>query len=219
MRGLFRGRANRRIAAYQGDLIEKHYAEVENIYRQMRGWKHDFHNHIQAMQVLAGDVSPELSAYLRGLNDDLSRVDTLVKSGNVMVDAIVNSKLSLAMERGISVNVRVFVPKALAIPDVDLCVILGNLIDNATEACERIADAEGRFIWLYMDVMKEQLYISVTNASPGRPKWTGKTFATAKEGNHGMGLLRVDQVVARHKGYVNRQHEEGVFATEVLLPL
>jgi hypothetical protein len=46
----FRGAVDRRIAAFQNDLMEKHVTEVENIYRQMRGWRHDYHNHIQTLK-------------------------------------------------------------------------------------------------------------------------------------------------------------------------
>ncbi len=49
---LFAKLIDRRIAAYQRQLIETHYQEVENMYRQMRGWRHDYRNHIQTMKVL-----------------------------------------------------------------------------------------------------------------------------------------------------------------------
>ena len=44
---------DRRLAAYQRELIEIHYAEVENMYRQMRGWRHDYRSHIQALKAHA----------------------------------------------------------------------------------------------------------------------------------------------------------------------
>jgi len=47
---IFRGTIDRRIAAFQNDLMVKHVTEVENIYKQMRGWRHDYHNHIQAIK-------------------------------------------------------------------------------------------------------------------------------------------------------------------------
>ena len=50
---------DKRIAGYQNELIEKHCDEVENIYKTMRGWRHDYHNHIQAMKVMALQVRQE----------------------------------------------------------------------------------------------------------------------------------------------------------------
>lgn len=209
---------DRRIAAYQNELLEKHVSEVENIYRQMRGWKHDYHNHIQTMKALSNGANPTLDAYLDDLDESLTAVDTILKTGNVMVDAILNSKLSLAIRQGIQVNAKAIVPPDMPIADIDLCVILGNLLDNAMESCAQL-DTDGRWLRLYLDVMADELYISISNATIGQRRRLGTRFLTTKSGSHGFGLLRVDRLVEKYSGYLNRQHEEGIFATEVLLPL
>ena len=88
---------DRRIAAYQSDLVKTHYAEVENMYRQMRGWRHDYRNHIQTMKAYAADGDlGAIRSYLDALDTDLRTVDTVIKTGNRMADAILNSKISLA---------------------------------------------------------------------------------------------------------------------------
>ena len=211
---------DKRIAAYQNALVTGHFDEVQNIYRQMRGWRHDYHNHIQTMKAhLALGQLTELEGYLNELDADLVTVDTVYKTGNVMVDAILNSKISLARSRGIAVNAKAQVPAQLTISEVDLCVIIGNLMDNATEACMEVL-AEERFIRVYIDMLKQQLYITVTN-SAGQVKKAGKKFITTKGTTggrqRGFGLMRVDKIVGKYGGTVNRQHEEGAFATEVLL--
>lgn len=63
------------------------------------------------------------------------------------------------------------------------------------------------------------ILISVTNSMEGRAKRNGAHFLSDKEGSHGFGLLRIDSITARYGGFVNRQSENGVFATEVMLPL
>jgi len=111
------------------------------------------------------------------------------------------------------------VPKTLSVSEIDLCVILGNLLDNATEGCAKLPDARERFIRVYIDVLKDQLYISVSN-SAGAVKRSGGTYLSTKsQEGHGFGLLRVDRIAAKYGGFVNRQSEEGVFATEVMLPI
>lgn len=215
---------DKRISAYQNDLLEKHCEEVENMYRQTRGWRHDYHNHIQTMKAhLAMGELDRLSAYLNELDTDLTTVDTVMKTGNVMMDAILNSKLSLAKARGIRVDAKAVVPKELSVSEVELCLIVGNLLDNATEACMRIAEEEKRFIRVYIDILKGQLYIYVMNSAQGTPQRSGKIYLSTKntrEGSsHGFGLMRIDRVVERCHGYLERQDEEGVFVTEVMLPL
>ena len=151
---------DRRIAAYQRELIEIHYAEVENMYRQMRGWRHDYRSHIQTMKAHAAENDWEaVRAYLDTLETDLATVDTAVKTGNPMADAILNSKISLARSKGIPVRADASVPVKLNISELDLCVILGNLFDNAIEASLALPEEE-RLIRVYMDMKGTQLYIS-----------------------------------------------------------
>jgi len=216
----------RRIAAWQNDLVARHCDEVENIYRTMRGWRHDYHNHIQSMKAfLALDQKDELAAYFNKLDYDLVTVDTVIKTGNVMVDAILNSKISLAKAKEISVNAKAKVPENLTVADVDLCVILGNLLDNAIEACMNLSDKNDRFIRIYIGMHKELFYISVTNAVGGainKRKTAAHnpiyTSTKGKEG-HGFGLVRIDKIVEKYAGFVDRQNEPGVFVTEVMLPV
>lgn len=212
---------DKRIAKYQSDLVERHGEEVENMYRQTRGWRHDLKTHIQTMKAyLALKQYEELEGYLNGLDQDLENVDQILKTGNVKIDALLNSKLSLAGNKGIPVEAKAVVPAQLPVSEVDLGIILGNLMDNAMEACLKIEEKDKRFLRVYMDVLKGQLYIYVINSTEGRPVRTGKLYLTTKTArDHGYGLLRVDKVVEKYHGYLDRQSEEGVFATEVLLPL
>lgn len=217
---------DQRISRYQSDLLQKHCEEVENMYRQTRGWRHDYHNHIQSMKAyLAMGETGKLGEYLDRLDEDLTAVDTVVKTGNVMIDAVLNSKMSLARHKQIAVEAKAIVPSKLDISEIDLSLMIGNLMDNAMEACLRIENESERFIRVYIDVIKDQLYIYVMNAVNGRP---GKKqeenrriryLSTKEEKSHGFGLMRIDRVVERCKGYIDRQDEENVFATEILLPL
>ena len=93
----FSRQIDKRLAAYQRELIETHYQEVENMYRQIRGWRHDYRNHIQTMKAYAANGDLEaIKGYLDELDTDLNTVDTVIKTGNAMADAILNSKISLA---------------------------------------------------------------------------------------------------------------------------
>ena len=211
------------ITTYQSDLLEKHCDEVQNMYKQTRGWRHDYHNHIQTMKAhLKMGEYDELDKYLNELDTDLNMVDTVIKTGNVMIDAILNSKISLAKNRDIAVEAKAIVPRDLntTISEVDLSLIIGNLMDNAMEACMKIEDKEQRFIRVYIDILKGQLYVYVMNSTTGQLKRVGRLYESTKGGKyHGFGLMRMDKVVDKYKGYINRQNEEGVFATEVMLPL
>ncbi len=216
---LFSKQIDRRIAAYQRELIETHYEEVENMYKQIRGWRHDYRNHIQVMKAYAanGDLHA-IQKYLDELETDLSTVDTVIKTGNPMADAILNSKISLAKSRHVPVKADVFIPLALKTSEIDLCVIIGNLFDNAIEASMALPE-EKRLIRIYMDMKNTQLYISFTNftATKKQQKKNGK-FQTTKGKGHGFGLVRMDTIIERLDGYINRNSEDGAFTTEILIP-
>lgn len=217
---LFSKQVDQRIAAYQRELMETHYAEVENMYRQMRLWRHDFRNHIQAMKAYAaaGDLS-SIRRYLDELDTDLATVDTVIKTGNPMTDAILNSKISLAKSKGIQVIADAHIPVKLQLSEMDLCCILGNLFDNAIEASLKLPEPERR-IRVYMDMKGTQLYISFTNFTAGKKlsKMAGRFSSTKKEQGHGLGLVRIDTIVERLEGYLSRNSEDGAFTTEILLP-
>ncbi len=216
---LFAKLIDRRIAAYQRQLIETHYQEVENMYRQMRGWRHDYRNHIQTMKVLASSGDLEgIRSYLDRLDTDLGTVDLAVKTGNAMADAILNSKISLAKSRDIPVQVDAHIPVKLKMSELDLCCIIGNLFDNAIEASLALPPEE-RLIRVYMDMKGTQLYLSFTNfTAGGKREKQGGRFLTTKGEGHGFGLVRIDAIVERLEGYLSRNSEDGAFTTEILIP-
>lgn len=91
---LFSKQIDKRIAAYQRELIETHYREVDNMYRQIRGWRHDYRNHIQTMKVLAanGDMNA-IKAYLV-INNSWEEVTTVELPKEAAVYALTgNGKL------------------------------------------------------------------------------------------------------------------------------
>lgn len=217
--GIFSKKIDNKIELYQRELIETHYKEVDNMYKKMRGWRHDYRNHIQMMKALASNGDLEgIKAYLDELDTDLNTVDTVIKTGNAMADAILNSKISLAQSKDINVNVDAHIPVKLKMSELDLCCIIGNLFDNAIEASLELP-SDKRMIRVYMDMKGSQLYISFTNLTAGKKlKKIGNLFSTTKGEGHGLGLIRMDGIVDRLGGYLSRNSEDGAFTTEILIP-
>ena len=92
-----------RLVEMQEEQARQHLEEVRSIHNEMRGYKHDFHHHLQALkgQLEAGQVERAI-AYLEQLDRSLQTVDTLLKTGNVTVDAILSAKLAQARAAGIA---------------------------------------------------------------------------------------------------------------------
>ena len=206
-----------RLVEYQTEQSEKHLCEVRSIHKEMRGYKHDFHHHLQTLkgQLEAGEIDRAL-AYIEQFDNQLMNMDTLLKTGNVSLDAILSAKIAQAKAENIAVTVKANVPDMLTLSDLELSIIIGNLLDNAIEAC-RTAAGE-RFIRIFISIKGNMLYFSMLNAAGAKRKKTGSLFATRKDGVHGFGLRRAEAILEEHGGWVKYNSEDGAFTSEFLVP-
>ncbi len=206
-----------KLAKYQMEQSRQHMGEVQGIYREMRGYKHDFHNHLQTLkgQLMAGETARALT-YLEQLDKQLMNVDTLLKTGNIALDAILSAKLSQAKEAQIHVSVKANVPDSLLLSDLELSIIVGNLLDNAIEAC---AEAKGeRFLRIFIGIKGKMLYFSMLNSAGEKREKRGSLFSSHKEGLHGFGLRRAESILKEHGGWCKYNSEDGAFTSEFLVP-
>ena len=209
----------KRVAEFESEILQKHYEEVENMYTKMRGWRHDYRHHIQTMKVHAANGEyEEIGKYLDMLDDDLTNVDTTIKTGRIMVDAILNGKMNIAAQNAIPVNAKAKIPENTPVTDVDLCVIIGNLLDNAVEENKKLPE-DDRFIRVYIGQKNTQLYLAITNAAGKKQTKRGGLFGSSKGADHGFGLSRVESIVKKYGGLFSSDSEDGGFTAEILIPL
>ncbi len=213
-----RKRTYEKYTAYQTELSARHLEEVRSLYTEMRGYKHDFHHHLTLLreQLKAGDIERAIR-FVEELDERLGRVDTLLKTGNITVDAIFSAKLSQAKAKKIPCTVTAVVPEVLPFTDVELSILFGNLLDNAMEACEAVPEGE-RFLRIYCKKKGAMLYFSMMNAAGAKLQKRDGIFASKKAGVHGFGLRRAEHIVKAHGGWVKYNSEEGAFTTEFLVP-
>ena len=212
-----RKRTYLKLASYQNEETEKHIAEVRSIHAEMRGYKHDFHHHLETLKgyLSSGEIE-RARAYIDELDERLFAVDTLLKTGNVTLDAILSAKIAKAKAERIAVKVKAVVPEELTLSDVELSILVGNLLDNAVEACREAAGE--KFIRLYIAMKGKMLYFSMLNAAGEKRRKEHGLFETQKPGLHGFGLRRVSSVIENRGGWIKANSEEGAFSTEFLVP-
>ncbi len=213
-------RSEQKMLEYHAKVMAKQVEEVNDIYMTMRGWRHDYHNHLQKLMahIVSGQME-EAKQYLIQLEGSLDQIKVKYDTGNVSLDAILNSKLSLAEKENIKINCKAKIRENLSVSDIDLCILMGNLIDNAVESCRNMTPEQKRFLRIYMCIRKEQLYLSVTNSTSEVIRKLDAEYISQKRGDHGHGLRRIDLVVEKYQGYIRRANEAGAFATEIMLPL
>ena len=212
-----RKRTYLKLVEYQTGQSKRHLGEVRSIHTEMRAYKHDFHHHLQTLkgQLEAGEVDRAL-AYIEQLDHQLMNVDTLLKTGNVSLDAILSAKIAQAKAEHIAVEIKACVPDSLTITDVDLSIVVGNLLDNAIEACLGVTDK--RFIRIYMTIKGKMLYFSMLNSAGKKKRKNGSLFPSHKDGIHGFGLRRAEAILKEHGGWCKYNSEHGAFTSEFLVP-
>ena len=207
-----------KIVELQTEQSKTHLDEVRSIHKEMRGYKHDFHNHLQTLKgyIEAGESERALK-YIEELDYGVMNTDTLLKTGNVSVDIILSAKIAKAKSKGINVTVKANLPDNLNITDVELSIVIGNLLDNAIEACTASTDKEP-FIRVYLVMKSNMLYFSMLNSSGDKLKKDGSLFNSKKGGFHGFGLRRAESIIEKHGGWIKYNSEDGAFSSEFLVP-
>ena len=188
------------------------------IYKDMRGFRHDFHNHAHVIKgYISQERYKEAQDYVNELVDAYESFDTQIHSGNLLVDTILNSKLQMANQDNIRCVVEANLPEELSIKETDVVIILGNALDNAIESCRKLDD-DAKWIKVYLSIFKNQFYFSIMNGSTEHIDSKTK-FISEKRGDHGHGISRMKQCVDKYDGYFNINQEEGVFGLEIMIPL
>ncbi len=134
-----------------------------------------------------------------------------------MLRALLNYKLSAATQQGIYLRLDVGIPAGLTLNESDLAVILGNLLDNAMEACRRLDVAE-RYLNLRFAYEPDYLIIQTENpvcptAPPGGKGLSSKAVAT----DHGFGLRNIEYLVNKHNGLLQLDDSSGIFRVSLAL--
>lgn len=191
---------------YQSQIAA--YKMLEEQYRQAERLRHDMKNHIIALSgLLESKDYRKMAEYLDTMehNGNLSGGEM---TGSTAVDAILYQKGTYAEQNNIPWECDVTIPKACGINEFDLCVLFGNLLDNAIEACERMQDIEARFINIMANAVKGCFLLEIKNS-------------THKENpeKHGIGLLNIDDVVRNYNGVMDIEVKDGVFTVSILIPM
>ena len=197
--------------------------EIRGMHSDLQTWRHEYKNNLLALRgyVADEDVKKALS-YIDEIAESPLIGTPLITTNNPALDAVINSKLWLAENRGIAVSAQSAFPDE-GIPrvtDSDLCSIVGNLLDNSIEACGRMPEGERQFLTFELLVRGYNIFVSIYNSFDGKITRDGEAFVSSKGTLYnGIGLKYVDAILAKYDGYAMREYKNGVFSTQVMIPL
>ena len=226
LRDLHEERNRALILGQQLESMESHLKETERIYAGVRAMKHDMKNQLAVVVELAGHSGEqeELQAYLAQMNRTLSKLDFPCKTGSAALDTLLAIKFHEMREKIPDVIFeaeKLLIPSSLRVRPMDLSLILGNGLDNAIEACERLAGREQP--WIRVEAMQKGpcFLLEIANSFDGRINCAeGQEFPeTMKEESdlHGIGLQSIRSVALRYQGGVDWKAEGKIFTLTVML--
>lgn len=180
---------------------------------------HDLKHQVRALRGLADDESKE--RYLKELEQSVEIYGAIVKTGNDVLDTILTEKSLSCQAKGIKINCIADGSKLEFVDPVDLYGILGNAVDNAMEAVEKISDARMRLIDIAIFTRDRFLVINITNPMTGQVKLKNGLPVSTKphNGYHGYGLRSIRHSLGRYDGTMSVNVSDHTFELKMLLPL
>ena len=186
--------------------------------------QHDLNNHFSYMSEYLKNGQIELAEdYLYKMTQKIDVVYQYVKTNNSEFDAFLNYKLSIISKLEVKIAIDVVIPQQINISSFDLCSLLGNLLDNATNAFSRPLTTQKKELFLIIKYIKGVIYIQVKNSYDGnvnKKEYKGKTeYVTLKSNsyNHGIGMVNINEIVDIYNGKIEILDENYFYNVQILL--
>lgn len=196
------------------------YQSMRERYEQQRSFWHDYKNQLSCIQgmIESGQTSEALK-YISGLNGSLRSSEMCVNTDNVVVNVMLNRKYREACDQGIVMTMICGDLSGLMISEEDIVTLLGNLLDNAIEACGKIR--QNKVIQFKMVVEDDQLVLSIRNPVEEALRIRDNRIVTSKRNKeqHGIGLKNVDSVIRKNNGTSVLKCEDGWFTFAAMIPM
>ena len=196
----------------------EHLRQINQKVEESAKLRHDFRHHLRTLMTLAEEGHRgELENYIRGITEinEGTRIGRMTE--NVELDALVQYYNGLAQSAGIQFRARLSLPETLQFPIVDLCGLLGNLLENAVEACQRQQNGDKK-IFIAGRLQGGQLEFVVDNSFDGQLKTQGGKYLSSKRNGFGLGISSVLETVQRYGGVMNLYVDDAGFHAEFSLP-
>lgn len=203
----------------QLDFEKEQLCEVQKAYDNIRQVKHDMKNSLLGIEhcVMSGNMEQSMEMIERVIGQiDISY--QFIQTSNTLLNYIINSKCNMAVKQGISVDIHVDSNGVDMLDENEMCILLGNLMDNAIEAS--VKEPKNREICLNIYEKKGFLVVQVKNRISSSVLRRNPRLATGKKNtfDHGLGLPKIKRIVKDHGGNVDIYEMEGMFCMQISLP-
>ncbi|MDE6851135.1 MAG: GHKL domain-containing protein [Lachnospiraceae bacterium] len=189
--------------------MQKEIVEIQDIYADMRGLRHDMRSHLSGIALfvknLTGVENEELERYIGKMEETVSKLDFTYRTGNPITDIIIHQKKQEAEKKQIQLEVDFAYPPKLLIDVYDIAVILNNALENAIEACGKLEDTKQ--IKLRSYVKGSLFFIEVENDFSGDiaiEKESGLPVSSKQNKKlHGFGISNIQRCANKYMGDID----------------
>lgn len=205
---------------YQKELLiqevkskEMYYKQIEESNKKVRMIKHDLKN--KMITIMSSKNQSIILEEIKKIIGELDESDKNIYTKNVIVNTILNNKVSLAQKKNVRMKIVVLIPQNLNIQYSDAGILIGNLLDNAIEACELISFQE-RWISIEMQYKKSKLIFKICNSKKAEKVNLNRSHKKNSI-EHGLGIESVKSVINKYDGIIEFLDHGESFETSVIL--
>lgn len=204
------------VIAAQLKIQEGQYEKLLDNIEQTARLRHDWRHHLLSINgYVENGNKADLQKYLMELSPKYFTEKEASLCENHVVDVILQHNAAIAKKQGVVMNIAANIDKVLSIPNTDLCIIFGNLIENAVEACTR--RDEDKEIVIKAVMKGKQLILLVKNTYQEKVAFKEDIYYSTKHEGVGIGLSTVQNIVGKHKGVMKIEFDENYFKVYVLI--
>lgn len=205
----------------QNEYFARQYDQIIQYQQETRKMRHEMKNNYILIETMANnnDTTGIINYIDQFLNSKKDK--NICHTGNMVVDSVINYKAGEAERCNIDLNLNINIPTQFDTNNVRLCGLLGNAIDNAIDACQKVPE-DSRFISISMKVEKRNLFIEIVNSFDGKVimgPLRRKSLLTRKENSleHGFGISIMKELLGQNFGTMETSWDDKHFTIRMIL--
>ncbi|NEZ45401.1 ATP-binding protein [Paenibacillus alvei] len=203
---------------HQMDYQDANYEKVVHSFKSIKRIIHDTNQ--QFLYIEECIKRNELAAAMEHIKTTLNKVEGAyqrVNTGNLVIDALITNTLNIGQANGIRIDTKLNLwSQEIHIDRYDLCVVIGNMLDNAIEASKKLTIAEDRYILIKIHSTESTLLIHILNHMENEVAHLHSQKPSPEF--HGIGLTNIARICDKYGGHMTIETENKVFNNMVLLP-
>lgn len=196
------------------------YESMDAAYREQRKRVHEFKNHIGCIQgLLENENTSDAKAYVNRIQTTMFTEDNPVKTGNTIIDIILNQKYREALKEQTTFVMKLDKLEQFPMQEEDTVILLSNLLDNALEACQKIKNPEFRTIKFQLIHKKNKYILVVSNTVTEEVLIKNHIAETTKidKYQHGIGMYNVRDILGKYNADGECKCENGWFTYSIMI--